>query len=280
MVSTQLLAGRDRRRQHRCAGPAGAVAGSARRAPSAGPLSPEPPSSAAPPGSGTPAPVISAFTCCNESSSVTSATLPGHAEPDEVSERPAALAPDRGHDAVEQHLLMGQIDIALQRFRVAQRVCTEIAEHPFDLIRRRAIAFGGLVDHQVQIASVKSNSLEQMYPPHRRQRHLRRSDQRKYVDPMAVDRSDRRPLRLSSMGHGPLALVGSGEYLPSMLPIERSLLDGRPPRYVQIPTAASARGRRSASPTGSTSGRRRRSGSVSRPSRWWSRTARRPTTRH
>jgi cyanophycinase len=41
---------------------------------------------------------------------------------------------------------------------------------------------------------------------------------------------------------GPLALVGSGEYLPSMLSIERSLLDGRPPRYVQIPTAASAEG--------------------------------------
>jgi cyanophycinase-like exopeptidase len=41
---------------------------------------------------------------------------------------------------------------------------------------------------------------------------------------------------------GPLALVGSGEYLPSMLAIERSLLEGRPPRYVQIPTAASAEG--------------------------------------
>jgi cyanophycinase len=41
---------------------------------------------------------------------------------------------------------------------------------------------------------------------------------------------------------GPLALVGSGEYLPSMLDIERDLLAGRPPRYVQIPTAASAEG--------------------------------------
>jgi cyanophycinase len=41
---------------------------------------------------------------------------------------------------------------------------------------------------------------------------------------------------------GPLALVGSGEYLPSMLEIERSLLDGRPPRYVQIPTAAAREG--------------------------------------
>lgn len=44
------------------------------------------------------------------------------------------------------------------------------------------------------------------------------------------------------MGQGPLALVGSGEYLPSMLEIERTLLDGRPPRYVQIPTAASHEG--------------------------------------
>ncbi len=43
---------------------------------------------------------------------------------------------------------------------------------------------------------------------------------------------------------GPLALVGSGEYLPSMLEIERSLIDGRPPRYVQIPTAAGQEGER------------------------------------
>jgi cyanophycinase len=35
-----------------------------------------------------------------------------------------------------------------------------------------------------------------------------------------------------------VALVGSGEYLPSMLEIERSLLKDRPPRYVQIATAA------------------------------------------
>jgi cyanophycinase len=41
---------------------------------------------------------------------------------------------------------------------------------------------------------------------------------------------------------GPLALVGSGEYTPAMLEMERSLLDGRPPRYVQIPTAASHEG--------------------------------------
>ncbi len=37
---------------------------------------------------------------------------------------------------------------------------------------------------------------------------------------------------------GPLALVGSGEYLPSMAPLEASLLAGRPPRYVQLATAA------------------------------------------
>jgi cyanophycinase-like exopeptidase len=40
-----------------------------------------------------------------------------------------------------------------------------------------------------------------------------------------------------------LALVGSGEYTVSMLEVERGLLEGRPPRYVQIPTAASAEGR-------------------------------------
>ena len=37
---------------------------------------------------------------------------------------------------------------------------------------------------------------------------------------------------------GPLALVGSGEYLPSMAALEASLLAGRPPRYVQLATAA------------------------------------------
>lgn len=37
---------------------------------------------------------------------------------------------------------------------------------------------------------------------------------------------------------GPLALVGSGEYLPQMAEIEGSLIAGRPPRYVQIATAA------------------------------------------
>lgn len=41
---------------------------------------------------------------------------------------------------------------------------------------------------------------------------------------------------------GPIALVGSGEYLPVMTETERLLLDGRPPRYVQIPTAAAPEG--------------------------------------
>jgi cyanophycinase len=35
-----------------------------------------------------------------------------------------------------------------------------------------------------------------------------------------------------------LALVGSGEYLPQMAEIEAGLLAGRPPRYVQLATAA------------------------------------------
>ncbi len=37
---------------------------------------------------------------------------------------------------------------------------------------------------------------------------------------------------------GPLALVGSGEYLAVMAPIEADLLAGRAPRYVQLATAA------------------------------------------
>ena len=43
-------------------------------------------------------------------------------------------------------------------------------------------------------------------------------------------------------GVGPLALVGSGEYTPAMLDVESGLIAGRPRRYVQIPTAASAEG--------------------------------------
>ena len=41
---------------------------------------------------------------------------------------------------------------------------------------------------------------------------------------------------------GTLALVGSGEYLPVMLDVERALLEGRPPTYVQIATAAAPEG--------------------------------------
>jgi cyanophycinase-like exopeptidase len=44
------------------------------------------------------------------------------------------------------------------------------------------------------------------------------------------------------MSPGPIALVGSGEYLPVMLEVERGLLAGRPPRYVQLPTAAGEEG--------------------------------------
>jgi cyanophycinase len=44
---------------------------------------------------------------------------------------------------------------------------------------------------------------------------------------------------------GPLALVGSGEYLPVMLEVEGLLLRGRAPRYVQIPTAAAPEGEQS-----------------------------------
>jgi cyanophycinase len=43
---------------------------------------------------------------------------------------------------------------------------------------------------------------------------------------------------------GPLALVGAGEYLEVMLDVEAELLAGRPPRYVQIPTAAAPEGPR------------------------------------
>ncbi|MCY7366371.1 MAG: hypothetical protein LH469_13820, partial [Frankiaceae bacterium] len=43
-------------------------------------------------------------------------------------------------------------------------------------------------------------------------------------------------------GAGPLALVGSGEYLPVLEHVERALLEGRPPRYVQLATAAAPEG--------------------------------------
>ncbi len=41
---------------------------------------------------------------------------------------------------------------------------------------------------------------------------------------------------------GPLALVGSGEYLPQMADLEAGLLRGRPARYVQLATAAAPDG--------------------------------------
>ena len=47
------------------------------------------------------------------------------------------------------------------------------------------------------------------------------------------------------MSAGPIALVGSGEYLPVMQSVEASLLIGRSPKYVQIPTAAAPEGEKS-----------------------------------
>ena len=44
------------------------------------------------------------------------------------------------------------------------------------------------------------------------------------------------------MTPGPVALVGSGEYLPVLEDVERLLLEGRPPRFVQLATAAAPEG--------------------------------------
>lgn len=44
------------------------------------------------------------------------------------------------------------------------------------------------------------------------------------------------------MAPGPVALVGSGEYLEVMVELERALIAGRPPRFVQLPTAAAPEG--------------------------------------
>ncbi len=46
---------------------------------------------------------------------------------------------------------------------------------------------------------------------------------------------------------GPVALVGSGEYLPVMVEVEAALIAGRAPRYVQLPTAAGEEGHASVS---------------------------------
>jgi hypothetical protein len=42
---------------------------------------------------------------------------------------------------------------------------------------------------------------------------------------------------------GPIALVGSGEFLPVMEPVDAALLAGRPPRAVFLPTAAAPEGK-------------------------------------
>lgn len=47
------------------------------------------------------------------------------------------------------------------------------------------------------------------------------------------------------MNHGPIALVGSGEYLPVMAEIESELISGRGNKYIQIPTAAALEGEKS-----------------------------------
>ena len=44
------------------------------------------------------------------------------------------------------------------------------------------------------------------------------------------------------MSTAPIALVGSGEYLPVMADIERALIEGRAPVYVQLATAAAPEG--------------------------------------
>jgi len=45
-----------------------------------------------------------------------------------------------------------------------------------------------------------------------------------------------------AVGPGPVALVGSGEFLGAMEPVDAGLLEGRPPRAVIIPTAAAREG--------------------------------------
>jgi cyanophycinase len=43
-------------------------------------------------------------------------------------------------------------------------------------------------------------------------------------------------------GHGPVALLGSGEFLPVMEDLDRLLLEGRPRRVIHLPTAAALEG--------------------------------------
>jgi cyanophycinase len=59
---------------------------------------------------------------------------------------------------------------------------------------------------------------------------------------MSTDSDDTPHDALVRATTGPLALVGSGEYLPVLEPLERELLAGRPPRYVQLATAAAPEG--------------------------------------
>src|SRR5919106_1729245 len=47
---------------------------------------------------------------------------------------------------------------------------------------------------------------------------------------------------MAHSGPGPIALVGSGEYLPVMEDVERGLLRDRPRRMVQLATAAAPEG--------------------------------------
>jgi cyanophycinase len=52
------------------------------------------------------------------------------------------------------------------------------------------------------------------------------------------DEDDGWAMDLSTDQAGPIALVGSGEYLPVMTDVEAGLIAGRSPRFVQIATAA------------------------------------------
>jgi len=47
---------------------------------------------------------------------------------------------------------------------------------------------------------------------------------------------------VSRVGAGPVALVGSGEFLDLMVPVDAELLDGRPQRAVFLPTASAEEG--------------------------------------
>src|SRR5579875_2862711 len=51
-------------------------------------------------------------------------------------------------------------------------------------------------------------------------------------------------MRLPSLAvqKGSVALAGSGEFLPVMEPVDRALLEGRPPRAAFLPTAAALEG--------------------------------------